>query len=112
MLQVPSAKYLVASTATTNSPPHLYIVDDTTYHRIIDLQTVTNATNGTNSTSGTSMMMKLIQQYASPNLFVNVKGTVVDPKSTTLYFIVQNEQNAATRNFVTLNTTTPATCTS
>ncbi len=111
VLQVPSAKYLVASAGATNDSPHLYIVDDTTYHRIIDLQMVKNATNGTNSTSGTSMTMKLIQQYASPNLFVNVKGTVADPKTATLYFIVQNEQNAATRNFVTLNTATPATCT-
>jgi serine/threonine protein phosphatase PrpC len=111
VLQVPSAKYLIASATATNDPLHLYIVDDTTYHRIIDLQMVKNATNGTNSTSGTSMTMKLIQQYASPNLFVNVKGTVLDPKTATLYFIVQNEQNAATRNFVTLNTGTPTTCT-
>lgn len=112
VLQVPSAKFLVAS--TINDVSHLYIVDDTTYHRIIDLQIVKNnavATATAASTAGPSMTMKLVQQYASPNLFVNVKGIGVDPKVATLYLVVQNEQNAATRNFVTINTGTPATCT-
>ncbi len=109
VLQVPNAKFLMAS--VTNGTSHLYIIDDTTYHRILDLQMVKSATTSATETAGTSMMMKLIQQYASPNLFVNVRGAVVD-KAANLYLIVQNEQNAATRNFITVNTGTPATCTS
>lgn len=107
VLQVPSAKFLVAS--TTNGTSHLYVVDDTTYHRILDLQMVKSATTSVTTTAGTSMTMKLIQQYASPNLFVNVRGAVVD-KAANLYLIVQNEQSPAARNFITVNTGAPATC--
>ncbi len=108
VLQVPSAKFLMAS--VTNGTSHLYVIDDTMYHRILDLQMVKSATTSATAIAGTSMIMKLIQQYASPNLFVNVRGVVVD-KAANLYLIVQNEQNAATRNFITVNTGTPATCT-
>ncbi|GAC1391844.1 MAG: hypothetical protein NVS4B11_16500 [Ktedonobacteraceae bacterium] len=108
VLQVPSAKFLVAE--AVGNDLHLYIVDDTTYHRILDLKMMPNAT--TPATAGSLMNMHLIQQYLSSTLLVNVKGMVEDPKSARLYLIAQTEPSTSARTLITIDTTPNAPCTS
>jgi len=119
-LQLPGAKLLVAG--AVNGVPHLYVVDDTTYHRVLNLEAVTNATTvaavpGTTATRNatatpaTSVTMQLDHQYASQQLFLNVKGIVADPKATQVYLIAQNVPNSPGRNLITIDMTQNAPCT-
>ncbi len=112
ILQVPNAKFLVAG--TTGADTHLYIVDDGTSHRVLDLETMKGGTTAATPTSASVMKMQLVQQYTSISLFTNVKGIVADPdvKVARLYLIMQGEQNVTTRNFATVTTGPNAGCAS
>ncbi len=112
VLQVPNAKFLVAS--TVGSDTHLYVVDDSMYHRVIDLAMMNSSppTSTVTTSTGTSMKMRLVQQYVSTILFTNVKGIEADSKAMNVYLIVQNEQNSPAHNLVTVNTSSNSACAS
>ncbi|GAC1555250.1 MAG: hypothetical protein NVS2B2_09960 [Ktedonobacteraceae bacterium] len=99
-LQLVGAKLLVAGAIGNLS--HLYVVDDSTYHRVLDLEIVKGAT--------TSVTLKLDRQYASSRLITNVRGLVSDPKAPTVYLVAQNDANTSGRNLITVDMTPNATC--
>ena len=119
-LQLPSAKLLVAGTVGTI--PHLYIVDDSMYHRVLDFAiskggaTATTAIQGSTPTANattaslTPVTMKLNHQYTSSQLFTNVKGIVPDPKAAALYLVAQNVPNTQGPNLITLNMAQNTSC--
>lgn len=116
-LQIPGAKMLVAGTVA--DAPHLYLVDDNTNHRILNLEiatgniatTTATATKKVSAVATTPVTVQLDHQYVSPQLFVNVKGMVADPSNATqLYLIAQNEQSSSIRNLITVDMTQNATC--
>ncbi|GAC1640155.1 MAG: hypothetical protein NVS4B12_01180 [Ktedonobacteraceae bacterium] len=116
-LQLPGAKMLVAGTVA--DAPHLYVVDDNTNHRILNLEiakgniatTTATATKNVSAAATTPVIVQLDHQYVSPQLFVNVKGMVADPtQATQLYLIVQNEQSSLVRNLIIVDMTQNATC--
>jgi serine/threonine protein phosphatase PrpC len=128
-LSVPGATMLAAG--MVGNIAHLYIADGA-YHRILDLQvaqtpasptptpakaatTTANAkatpttgavTGGGVATSSTSnqgqVTMRLVQQYASTTLLPATNSLVVDPAGKNLYLLVQNPQNNATLNLLSI----------
>ena len=102
-LQLVGAKFLVAGTVGNLS--HLYVLDDSTYHRVLDFEVGKSATIAT-----TSVTMKLDRQYASSRLITNVKGLVPDPKAASIYLVAQNDPNPSVRNLITVDMTQNATC--
>ncbi len=103
-LQLVGAKYLVAGAVGPLS--HLYVLDDTTYHRVLDFEVGKSAPNAT-----TSIMMKLDRQYASSSLISNVQGLVTDPKAPAVYIIAKDAANPAVRNHISVDMTPNAICT-
>jgi len=120
-LQLPGAKFLVA--ASVDTVPHLYILDDSTYHRVLNLETakgvvaaatttpVGTATRNASGTPTASVTVQLDQQYASSQLLSNVRGMVSDPKAAIVYLIAQNDANPSVRNLITVDMTQNAQCT-
>jgi len=99
-LQLVGAKFLVAGIVGKLS--HLYVLDDSTNHRVLDFEVGKGATN--------SVTMKLDRQYASSRLITNVKGLVQDPKAPSVYLIAQNDTSPSVRNFMSIDMTQNATC--
>ncbi len=131
-LSVPGATLLAAG--TVGGSAHLYIADGA-YHRILDLQeaqvpttptatatsakptpTATGAVTGggvaaTGAGSQGQVTMQLVQQYASATLLPTTNSLVVDPKGANVYLLVQNPQNSATLNLLSIQLQTQNTCT-
>lgn len=103
-LQLVGTKFLVAGSVGNLS--HLYLLDDTTYHRVLDFEVGKNAPNST-----ASIMMKLDRQYASSLLIANVQGLVTDPKAPLVYLIAKDAPNSATSNHISVDMTPNAICT-
>ena len=118
-LQLPGAKFLVAG--TIGIAPHLYVVDDT-LHRVLDFEVNLSATSAAtsaptptpaaNATAAptTPVTMKLDHQYASSQLFTNVKAIVPDPKTSLLYLVAQNATTPSVRNLITVDMTSNGIC--
>ena len=104
-LQLVGAKFLVAGAIGNTS--HLYIVDDTANHRVLDFEVGKSAANST-----TPVTMKLNHQYTSSRLISNVKGLVQDPKVPSVYFIAQNDPGSEARNLVTVDMSQTTNCAS
>ncbi len=104
-LQLVGAKLLVAGVVGNTN--HLYVVDDTANHRVLDFEVGKGATSST-----TSVQMKLDHQYASSRLITNVKGLAQDPKVPSVYFIAQNDASQDVRTLITINMSSSATCAS
>ncbi len=106
-LQLVGAKFLVAG--SVGNLIHLFVLDDTTYHRVLDFEVSKNATSPTSSVA-----MKLDRQYVSSHLITNVQGLVPDPKAPSVFLIAQNDVSSPARNLITVdmtqnqNTTCPA----
>ncbi len=131
-LSVPGATLLAAG--TVGGSAHLYIADGA-YHRILDLQeaqvpttptatatsakptpTATGAVTGggvaaTGAGSQGQVTMQLVQQYASATLLPTTNSLVVDPKGANVYLLVQNPQNSATLNLLSIQLQTQNSCT-
>ena len=103
-LQLVGAKFLVAG--TVGSFTHLYVLDDSSYHRVLDFEVSKSATAST-----PSVAMKLDHQYVSSHFITNVKGLVPDPKAPSVYLVAQNTTMPTVRNLITIDMTQNATCT-
>ncbi len=118
-LTVPGAtsqEALVAS--VVNNVSHLYIMD-AVLHRILDLQpsslatraasatpgasaTASSAGGGTsNGSNATTSTLQVVQQYASPTLFAQLKSMGVDPQGATIDVLSQNSSSSL--NLVSFN---------
>ncbi len=102
-LQLVGAKFLVAG--SVGNLTHLYILDDSTYHRVLDFEVSKSATSPTSSVA-----LKLDHQYASSHLITNIKGLVPNPKVPSMYLIAQDATSPSVRNLITVDMTPNATC--
>ena len=103
-LQLVGAKSLVAG--TVGNLTHLYVLDDSNYHRVLNFEVSKSPV-----TSTTSVAMKLDRQYISSRLITNVQGLVPDPKAPSIYLIAQNNTSSSVGNLITVDMTPNATCT-
>ena len=74
-LQLVGAKFLVAG--TVGNLTHLYVLDDSNYHRVLDFEVSKSTVPST-----TSVAMKLDRQYVSSRLHHECPGTGIRSEST------------------------------